>query len=198
MRLRLPILIVLPVSLLLAAPAAADDQSVNVIDFEFEPRSLTQIQPGDTVTWTFENGGHTTTSNRDQPESWNSRLKSRDTSFSHTFEHPGKYQYLCLPHRDFMKGTIVVGQDEVAKTFQSVRTRRTARGARVTFELNEPAVVSYGVRGPSRKRVSTARLENGTHVVKVGRLKAGRYRGTLTFQDDFDNKSTARNSFRIR
>jgi plastocyanin len=196
MRLKWPIPTVLLLSLGLVAPASADDQSVNVIDYEFGPASL-KIQPGDTVNWTFVNGGHTTTARRGQPEFWNSHLKSTDQTFSHTFEHPGRYQYICLPHREFMKGTIQVGEDQVDKTFTKLRTKPGAHGARTSFVLGEPAVVTYRLKGPTRKRVSTGRLEAGAHTVRVGRLKPGSYRGTLTFQDDFDKTSTGRSSFVI-
>jgi plastocyanin len=182
----------------LVAPASADDGSVDVVDFDFQPKTL-QIQPGDTVTWSFVNAGHSTTGNRNQPESWNSGVEeTAGGTYSHTFEHPGRYQYICLPHRTFMKGTIQVGEDTVAKTYSKVRTKRSAHGAKVSFVLKEPAVVGYVLKGPSKKRVKAKRLGAGAHSIKVARLKAGSYKGTLTFQDDFDNKSTARNAFKIR
>jgi plastocyanin len=196
MRLKLSIPAVLLVTLGLVAPASADDVSVNVIDYEFGPATL-KIQPGDTVNWTFENGGHTTTARRGQPEFWNSHEKNAGDTFSHTFDHPGRYQYICLPHRPFMKGVIQVGEDEVAVTFKRFRTTAAGHGVRASFVLNEPAVVTYRLKGPSRRRVTTDRLEAGRHTIKVGRLKDGSYRGTLTFQDDFDKTSTGRGSFKI-
>ena len=51
-----------------ASPAAAFDWSVNVIDYEFQPKAQ-QIAVGDSVTWNFAVPGHTTTSKRGQPDS---------------------------------------------------------------------------------------------------------------------------------
>ena len=51
-----------------------------------------------------------------QPDSWRSAgtgTNPAGTSFTHRFDTPGRYQYVCLQHRDFMKGTVEVGTDAV-------------------------------------------------------------------------------------
>jgi plastocyanin len=196
-------LLLLPLAALLAlagaAPATASTSIVDVTsNFTFAPPSKT-IAVGDTVDWTWSDGGHTSTSNPSQPESWNSRLKDNGAIFSHTFTHPGRYQYVCVPHEDIgMKGTIVVGQDTVTDTVDAFKTRARGKGVTVSFTLNEAAVATYTLKGPTKKTVKRGRLKAGKHSLEVKRLKAGRYRGVLTLSDDFDKKTTQKKSFRIR
>jgi len=197
-RLLLPLAIVL--ALAPAAPAAAVDWNTNVIDFEFEPSERT-IAVGDSITWTFSAEGHTSASVAGQPDSWRSvadGVNPAGSSYTHVFNTPGRFQYVCLQHRDFMKGVVEVGTDTVADSIDNFRTRRTANRVRISFKLNEPATVRYSLRGPSRRTVKRGRLEAGTHNFALRRLKRGSYRGVLTVVDDFDKKVTPRNSFVIR
>jgi plastocyanin len=181
-----------------AVPATAADSGVDVTaNFSFAPKALT-INPGDTVTWTWSNDGHTTTSNRGQPESWNSGLKGKGATFSHKFTHPGRYQYVCIPHASIgMKGTVVVGQDAVKTTAGKVSAKPSGSTVTIGLKLNEAAVVTLKLKGASKKTVSRGRLAAGQRSFKVKKLKKGSYRGTLTLSDDFDNTSTKKISFRV-
>jgi plastocyanin len=188
------------IALLAAAPATATDVGVDVTSsFTFSPKVRT-IAVGDTVTWNWQSDGHTTTSGKNQPESWNSRLRDSGATFAHTFTHPGRYQYICNPPESIgMKGTIVVGTDTVKKTLAG-RPKAKPRGSTVTvsFKLSEPAVVTYKLKGRSKKTVKKGRLKTGKHSFKVKHLKAGRYHATLSLSDDFDNASSSKGSFRIK
>jgi plastocyanin len=185
----------------LAAPAhAAFDWSTNVIDFEFQPKEQT-ISVGDSVTWHFTVGGHTSTSVAGQPDSWKSiddGTNDPGDTFTHTFNRRGRYQYVCSVHKSFMKGVIEVGTDTVADTIDTFRTRRFGNRVRVGFRLNEPATVKYRLTGPSPRRVKLGRLAKGLHRFGLRHLKQGSYRGTLTVVDDFDHKVTGKKSFVIR
>jgi plastocyanin len=187
-------------ALLPAAPAAAFDWSTNVIDFEFQPAER-KIAVGDSVTWNFQIAGHTTVSVGGQPDSWKSigtGTNEAGTSFTHAFNTPGRYQYVCTPHRDFMKGVIEVGTDAVVASVSRFRSKRTGKRVKVSFVLNEPATVRYSLKGPSRRTVRRGRLATGAHSFTLRRLKRGTYRGVLTVVDDFDKKITPRNFFVIR
>jgi plastocyanin len=190
------------IALVLAAPAAAmSDYPVEVrSDFTFSPATQA-IAVGDSVTWDFVEGGHTATSLGGQPDSWDSRdggAGDIGTTYTHTFNTPGRYQYVCIPHREFMKGVIVVGTDTVSKTVSRFRTTPRGHRAKISFKLNEPATVKYTLRGAARRTVKKGRLLAGKHSFSVRRLKKGSYRGVLTAVDDFDNKATARKSFIVR
>jgi len=193
-------LLLTPVTILLAlgaaGPAMAAEWNVGVTDFEFTPPER-NIAVGDTVTWSFTDGGHTTTAVRGQSESWNSSFQDAGGTFRRTFTRPGRFQYVCTPHKSFMKGVIEVGEDEETDTLGAFRTRRSGGTVSINFTLNEPAVVTYKLKGPSRRTVERGRLAAGRHSFKVKRLKPGQYRGVLTLTDDFDKKITPRNAFTV-
>jgi plastocyanin len=196
-RLLLPLALATPLAF--AAPAGAADTSVNVIDFEFVPR-VVNVDVGDTVTWGFSAGGHTTTSRSGQAESWNS---GPDTSpagatYPKTFDTPGRFQYICIPHASFMTGEVVVGEDEFAKSHSSFKQVR--RGNRITFRftLVEPARVTAKLAGASRRSATRRRLGTGSHSIAFRELRAGQYRGTVSFTDDFDKTTRVRTFTVIR
>ena len=187
-------------SLALASPAAAFDWPVEAVDFEFKPADR-RIALGDSVTWNFTAPGHTSTSAGGQPDSWNSIAEGTNpagTSYTKVFNVPGRYQYVCTPHRAFMKGVIEVGTDTVADSLDNFRSKRTGNRVRLSFLLNEAATVTYRLKGPSRRTVRRGRLAEGRHSFTLRRLRRGTYRGVLTVVDDFDKKITPRNFFVIR
>jgi plastocyanin len=196
-------LLPIPFAMLLAvagaAPAGAADVDVGVVDFSFQPREQA-IAVGDTVVWRFMTDGHTTTANPRQAERWSSgpATTPNGQTFRHTFSRPGRFQYVCIPHSGFMKGTIQVGTDEVADTVDAFRTRRSGSSVRISFRLNEAAAVTYRLRGPERKTVRRGRLSAGRHSFRLRNLDDGSYRGTLTLTDDFDKTVRPKNSFVIR
>ena len=198
-RLAFPLAILL--SLVLAAPAAAAfDWKTEVVDFEFQPAER-RISVGDTVTWNFTVGGHTSASLGGQPDSWKSAETGANptgTSFTHRFDTPGKFQYVCLQHRDFMMGSIEVGTDTVIDSLDNFKAKRIGHRVRISFLLNEPATITYRLSGPTRRTVKKGRLDAGTHSFTLRRLKRGTYRGKLTVVDDFDKQITPRNFFVIR
>jgi plastocyanin len=180
-----------------AAPSLAADFAVDVKNYEFGPKTQT-IGVGDSVTWSFTDGGHSTTSNAGQPQKWDSEVLDKGKTFKVTFTHPGKYQYYCIPHRDFMKGTVVVGTDTVKKTVGAVSAKVKGTTATIGFKLNEPAVVSLKLKGAKKKTVKGKRLKAGKRSIVVKGLKAGSYSGTLTLSDDFDNTTTKKKSFKVK
>lgn len=197
-RLLIPLALLTPLAL--ASPAAAFDWKVDVVDFEFKPREQ-RIAVGDSVTWNFAIAGHTSRSQRGQPDSWNSvptGTNPAGTPFTYVFNTPGRYQYICIPHQTFMKGVIQVGTDTVVDSLDDFKSKRTGNRVRLSFLLNEPATVTYKLKGPSRRTVKSGRLEAGTHSFTLRRLKRGTYRGVMTVADDFDKKITPRNFFVVR
>jgi len=191
--------LLLPLSVLtllaLASPAFASDATVRVIDFEFVQKN-TAVEVGDTVTWSFEASGHTTTADSGQPESWssagpNNETNQAGTAFAHTFKTPGRYSYICIPHQAFMKGVVTVGSDRFARSYS--RFRRVVRGNKVIFNftLREPARVVAKLSGAERRSVTKRRLRPGPHSIAFARLEGGSYSGTVTFTDDFDKKTVA-------
>jgi plastocyanin len=83
---------------------AVAGNEVDVIDNRFEPAVLA-IEPGDTVTWTWQ-GENPHDVVGDQFES---DIRSTGT-FTHIFEDPGEYAYVCTIHPG-MEGLIVVAEE---------------------------------------------------------------------------------------
>jgi plastocyanin len=180
-----------------AGPAMAADWTVDVTgEYKFEPGTRS-IGVGDTVIWNFLADGHTTTALAGQADRWNSGPSTNfaGTPYQKTFSTPGRFQYVCIPHRRFMKGTIVVGKDAVTDTVDRVRRKLRGDDVKVTFELNEAATATYKIKGPSRRTVKEDRVKAGRHSFRLKNLKPGSYRGTLTLVDDFDKKTVVRNRF---
>jgi plastocyanin len=88
---------------------------------KFEPATLT-VSRGTTVTWKHVSGsGHTATLDPGKvkdsskvampagTQAWDSGNLSDGRSWTYTFEVPGTYSYVCLPHEERgMVGTVVV------------------------------------------------------------------------------------------
>jgi plastocyanin len=193
----LPIPLAVFLALGAAVPASAAEVEVGVVNFDFEP-ARQAIAVGDTVIWRFNDSGHTATADRGQAERWNSGNRASGQTFRKTFTRPGRFQYVCTPHASFMKGTIQVGTDRVRDTVDAFRATGSGSSASVSFELNEPATVTFRLRGAERRTVRRGRLAAGRHSFRVRNLDAGSYRGTLALADDFDKRSSAQKSFAIR
>jgi plastocyanin len=193
----LPVPLAVLLALAVAAPAGAAEWTIDVRDFSFTPQTR-QVEVGDKVIWRFHDGGHTSTSRSGQAEQWDSNLRNGGGIYEHTFTKPGRYEYVCTPHESFMSGVIEVGGDPVARTVEGFSTKRRGKSVTIRVTLNEPATLTYKLKGPSKRTVKRGRLEAGAHSFKVKRLAKGRYRGTLTLRDDFDNRTIRKNSFRIR
>ncbi len=100
-----PARIALVMSILAAAAAAhADDATVKIDNFTFDPPVLT-VKAGTTVTWV--NGDdipHTVVATG---HAFKSRALDTDDRFSFTFATPGAYDYFCSLH-PHMQAKIVV------------------------------------------------------------------------------------------
>jgi plastocyanin len=182
----------------LAAPSLAADFGISVRNYDFTPGTQ-RIAVGDKVIWTFAEGEHSTTSAPGQPESWDSDVRAAGAApFEKTFTKPGRYQYVCTPHESFMRGTLIVGSDEVSDTVDAFKTRVKGKRVTVSFKLNEAASATYTLKGAAKRTVKRRRLAAGKHSITVKRLKTGSYRGKLVLSDDFDKKTTQKKSFKVR
>jgi len=73
----------------------------------FEPEEV-QVEPGGTVEWVWESGGHNVL-----PESgdWGHEpLENAGYTYTHTFEEAASFEYVCTPHASAgMVGSVIVG-----------------------------------------------------------------------------------------
>lgn len=87
-------------------PSVPKPNEVVIYQFVFKPKVL-RIPAGTTVSWiNHDIAAHTTTRNggADQFESGDMRL---NRVFTHTFDTPGTYDYICFYHPG-MKATVIV------------------------------------------------------------------------------------------
>ena len=92
--------------------AQAATQDVAVQDDEYvdgaSGNSTTTITAGDTVQWTWTGSHQHTVDSNTGGESFSSGAERTSGTFSHTFDTPGTYTYICAVHGTSMQGTIVV------------------------------------------------------------------------------------------
>ena len=80
---------------------------VPISGFAFRPAEV-RVHVGQTVTWlNCEDDGTTAHTSHADDETWSSPLLSPGSTFSHTFEQAGTFDYHCDPH-PFMTGRVVV------------------------------------------------------------------------------------------
>ncbi|HVM13705.1 MAG TPA: CHRD domain-containing protein [Egibacteraceae bacterium] len=100
------LVVLLFAQLLVALPAAAQDATVDVIDFAFQPDEI-RVEPGSTVTWTNHDPfGHTATA---EDGSFSVGLQPGQSG-SHTFAQEGSFPYFCKLHPE-MRGVVQVGAE---------------------------------------------------------------------------------------
>lgn len=95
----------LPVYFLFAFQAMAVTHIITVSDFQFSPDTLT-VSTGDTVTWQWLSGFHTTTANGipDGAQQWNEIIDSLHPQFSYLVSKAGTYHYISIPDLPGMTG----------------------------------------------------------------------------------------------
>ncbi|MBR9919478.1 MAG: T9SS type A sorting domain-containing protein [Bacteroidetes bacterium] len=99
-------------SLIVFSGLTAQDYTVTVSSFQFDPADLT-IMVGETVQWENTGGTHNVNGSLatfpDNPEGFMfGAAAPAPWTFSHTFNTPGVYNYQCDPHSGIMQGTITV------------------------------------------------------------------------------------------
>lgn len=107
MQIKTPWLLALSL-LLSAAQSFAATVAVDILDFEFKPKTVT-VNLGDTVKWTNKGQApHTSTSDGG---AWDSGFLSNNQPFSRVFNQEGTFKFHCKLHSS-MTGTVVVRSPE--------------------------------------------------------------------------------------
>lgn len=88
-----------------AQPAPSEEVQVRIVDFAFEPATIT-IKPGTTVVWTNDGPTeHNTVSKKGKV--WESNIMEKGDVYSYRFEKSGEFPYWCTLHPS-MLGTVIV------------------------------------------------------------------------------------------
>ena len=90
--------------LLFSSSSFCTNHMVDVANFSFSPSSVNAMV-GDTITWNWVSGTHTTTCNGTSGTSlppgatpWDAPINSSSTTFSYVIEIDGDYNFVCLFH----------------------------------------------------------------------------------------------------
>ena len=188
---------------IVAAPAQAATRDVTVQNNTFTPADITVTQ-GDAVTWTFAgpDTNHSVTSDTTGEGSFDSDAGISSPNhavgdkFSKEMSFPGEFTYYCKVHA--MKGRVVVQPktnnpnppplDTVGPKFGTPVISSNRRKA--TVSLDEPAEISVKLRGPTRKVFDQAGRA-GTNIIRLPKMKPGRYALVLRAEDRTGNRSVA-------
>lgn len=92
------------------APGASSPQQVTIVNYSYNPQSIS-VKAGTNVTWTnMDSEGHTVTVGAHgggHMAAIDSGMMNQNQSFTYTFNTPGTYEYHCDPHPPMM-GIITV------------------------------------------------------------------------------------------
>jgi plastocyanin len=107
----IPLALVGASALVVASPASAANVT---IDWKDPSKTTNQITAGESVTWNVVEGGHNVDVYQG-PETFvsTSGKDPKGTQFTHVFNTPGTYQFVCDYHSG-MKGTITVAAAQPA------------------------------------------------------------------------------------
>ena len=119
------------------APGSSTPGCEETADGCFMPSAIA-VGVGETVTWyNDDTAAHTTTSGSptEGPDGiFDSSLVMAGSSFSHTFEDPGTYDYFCMVH-PWMIGTVIVGDaSEIAAFIAAQEEEEAAEAAAAAAE----------------------------------------------------------------
>lgn len=162
--------------LVLAGSAYGATRTVTISNFKFvdasSGNSTTTISAGDTVTWNWAGGTHTTTSGACSPNCapsgvWDSGTKSTG-SFPFTFPTAGTFPYHCEIHGAMMQGTIVVQLAGTAPTANFTFTPANPQiGTGVTFtdtSTGSPTSWLWNFGDPASGTANTSTSQAPVHV----------------------------------
>lgn len=151
--------------------AQATVYTIQVANFQFSPSSVNAVV-GDTITWTWVSGDHTTTckpavnSSTSLPAGaavWDNDINSASLSFSYVLAVAGTYNYLCLPHQSFMTGVLNVS---------SILPVTLASFA-VTATQNNKALLKWAVANETNvSYYSVQKSTDGKAFTEAGRISA--------------------------
>jgi len=168
--------------------------SVTVQDFQFIPSEMT-VSVGDTVTWVWVNGSHTTTSTLvpDGANSWNADVNSTTSGFTYVVTVEGTYNYNCTIHPTQMTGSFMAlnttGISPITSNpFQEVSNSLLSDQLQVSYSLTSPASVNialFDITGMRVKNFASAYHTRGEYseTFSVAKLPKGMYFLSLQSQD---------------
>lgn len=168
--------------------ASATTWTIGVMNFEFT-NVPTTVNVGDTITWTWISGTHTTTSTAVPAGAidWNEDINTSSPSFFYVIAVPGSYAFVCAFHAS-MTGSftaeVATAVTNPVSTSVDFSVYNTAGGIDMRYTLFENANTEIALTDLSGKviyRQMTNAQAAGDHnlVVETASLSKGIYLATL-------------------
>ncbi len=157
--------------------AQANIITIQVADFSFTPQTPS-VTVGDTITWVWSSGGHTTTSLTipNGAAAWDAAIDNAHTSFTYIVTVPGTYNYQCTIHAAMnMNGSITVNPIGIKPISSNVPERFTLY-QNYPNPFNPSTVIRFDI--PVRTEMRLRIYDNtGRLVVELANetLQAGSY-----------------------
>jgi len=154
--------------------AGATTWNINVQNFSFTGTPAT-VNVGDTVTWNWVGGTHTTTSTAvpTGAASWDHPINSGSTSFSYVVAMPGTYAFHCSFHGS-MTGTFV------AQLGTGVQSPVVAADDLLAFADGNGVRAAYTLSGNAHTRLTLTDLAGKTvYATSFAMQSAGTYNTTI-------------------
>jgi plastocyanin len=175
------------VTLLAAHHLFATNHEVQVSNFQFTPATVNALV-GDTITWVWKQGGHTTTS-LSVPAgatSWDKPIKKSAQTFSYTLTVEGTYTYDCAIHAPNMAGTIVVS-GVLPVTLSSFTVTPS--------KINTPFLQWVTASETNTDHFEVMRSTDGNHFEKIASVPAQGNSNVLTSYSYTDNSLSSSYQF---
>lgn len=167
--------------ILTSLTATATIHNVTVANFSFTPNAMSVVV-GDTIRWTINGTGHTTTSVSvpNGAATWNHVFGSNGESFDYKVEVAGNYGYVCTPHAGSMMGGFVatnpvgLGITKITKQTTDFKAYPNPFKTKITIPTkNAESIEIFSVLGEKVKTIDTGMLDKVT--VDLSDLRKGVY-----------------------
>ncbi len=162
----------LAASLFCALPLLANQTVTVGPSLAFSPSTVT-VAPGETVTWVWAAGPHSTTSNATTgPETWDSGIQGSGATFSHLFSTPGSWPYYCAVHSSpagtTMNGVVLVALPPTATPTAVPVSTATPAPPTPSVTAGPPSAAVPDLGFPARATLLAALALAGALVIFAG------------------------------
>ncbi|MCC7233361.1 MAG: T9SS type A sorting domain-containing protein [Bacteroidia bacterium] len=180
-------LLTMVTAFLLSTTLQAATHVVQVKNFEFDPQDLF-VNVGDTITWNWVNGNHTTTSDSVPAGalSWNNPITSASPSFSYIVTEEGIYSYICTVHVSMgMIGTITATSStgipsmKFSDVFFTIGNSNPSGAIMLNYVLSAPEQIQLCIMDLDGKIIQRHSENypagNSTAIIQTGEIPKGIY-----------------------
>lgn len=177
----------------------ATTYTISVANYSFSPSSITGVHPGDTITWVWVSGTHTTTNGMipSTAPGWNSPISPTVPTFSYVVQPElGVYNYKCTPHESMgMVGSFTVefpaGVSAVSPAMFSMYPNPAS--STVTLQFAQQGVANVSIVNLTGRTIAQQQTTAATANINIAQLAPGAY-----FITAIQNGSTYRKELIVR